>query len=590
MTHAWQTNCLQIQLSERQKRFAYYAIGAVLILIFHAYVIYATYLNSHRALPVLIALILGYLYVAYTFLLLPLLDRNADKVDWIEQKIDTAVEFKVRGFPVLQRFELLKSFESSTKNSLSCFFLAIVVGFFVWLIIDSADKRIRLRSLIGTAAFLFICFLCSANPSRIKWRPVIGGIVLQFVVGILVLRWSVGNEVIKFISHNAVVFLDYTKVGLDQVYGFINKMPNICGIGPPFIFTSLQIIIYFGSVVSVLYYFGIIQVVLSKVAWVMQKTIGTTAAESLNAAACIFLGQTEAAILIEPTIHFMTESETHAIMTAGYACIAGSLFSAYIAFGACPTYLFSATVMNASVSLALSKLVYPETQKSVQKTASEFRFCREVSFQEINFDQRTHLMFRSEKNVIECISNGAVHSSKFVWAIGANLVVYTALLYLANAILTFGGEMVGIRDLTFNKMLGYAFFPLAYLMAVSDATDHSVVIDETLKVAELMGMKTVLNEFIAYQHLSNLIQTKQLVGKRAIMMVTYALCGFSNISTIGSQIGILSSMCPERKAVAVRGLIAGMFSCFSSACVAGILVSEPISCDISTTTSACFSV
>lgn len=143
MTHAWQTNCLQIQLSERQKRysfklviiltvlfrFAYYAIGAVLILIFHAYVIYATYLNSHRALPVLIALILGYLYVAYTFLLLPLLDRNADKVDWIEQKIDTAVEFKVRGFPVLQRFELLKSFESSTKNSLVAFFLRSLLVF-----------------------------------------------------------------------------------------------------------------------------------------------------------------------------------------------------------------------------------------------------------------------------------------------------------------------------------------------------------------------------------------------------------------------------------------------------------------------------
>lgn len=125
---------------------------------------------------------------------------------------------------------------------------------------------------------------------------------------------------------------------------------------------------------SVLYYYGIIQAVLSKVAWVMQKTIGTTAAESLNAAACIFLGQTEAAILIEPTIHFMTDSEIHAVMTAGYACIAGSLFSAYIAFGACPTYLFSATVMNASVSLALSKLVYPEVQKSVQKDAKEFRF------------------------------------------------------------------------------------------------------------------------------------------------------------------------------------------------------------------------
>ncbi|KAI6241016.1 Sodium/nucleoside cotransporter [Aphelenchoides fujianensis] len=485
--------------------------------------------------------------------------REPSGETWIETKWNAATqrEFKYKNLVKLIAITLF------------------VAGVLTWLAIDTRGDRIRLRSLVGMAAFILMAFLCSANPSRIKWHPVVGGLVLQFCVGLVVLRWSVGNEVIKFVADQAVTFLDFTSVGTKQVYGFIADMPDICGIRASFIFTSLQIIIYFGSVVSVLLLLrDHSSRSLSRIAWCMQHTIGTTAAESLNAAACIFLGQTEAAILIEPALISMTDSEIHSVMTAGYACIAGSLFAAYIAFGACPTYLFSATVMSASVSLAISKIIYPEVQVSTQKNAREFKFAQ-----------------REASNVIECISNGAVHSAKFVWAIGANLVVYTALLYLMNAVITYCGNLVGIQDLTFNKMLGYAFFPLAFLMGVSDAPNWDSQIHETLKVAELMGMKTVLNEFIAYQKLSEMVLQKELIGKRAIMMATYALCGFSNISMIGSQIGILSSMCPERKSsfskVAVRGLISGIFSCFVTTCVAGILVEKPVSCGVVTHASTC---
>ncbi|KAK0393290.1 hypothetical protein QR680_000135 [Steinernema hermaphroditum] len=277
-----------------------------------------------------------------------------------------------------------------------------------------------------------------------------------------------------------------------------------------FLARALQIIIYFGAIVSVLYYLGVIEAVLSRVAWVMQYTVGTTAAESLNAAACIFLGQTEAAILIEPALVTMTDSEIHAVMTAGFACIAGSLFSAYISFGACPQYLLSATVMSAAVSLAVSKIVYPEVQASKQKSMKSFKFNA-----------------RGHNNVLECISDGAVHSAQFVGAIAANLIVYIALLAFVNSVLSYFGSLVNYPELTFNQILAYIFFPLAYMMGASDAADPAVAMDETMKVAELMGMKTALNEFIAYQKLSEWKADGVLKGARAQTIATmYRIASF----------------------------------------------------------------
>ncbi|CAD5222443.1 unnamed protein product [Bursaphelenchus xylophilus] len=525
-------------------------------LLAHLYVTLAFIHDVDRAIFPLVILILAYLIIFYKIFAVPFLQQKH-----VKEKIKNA---RRTVFGLIQKIPFLEYIVGGV----------VLAGFFTWLIIDCAGNYTRFRSLGGVLVFIIICILCSSNPGKIKWRPVFGGIILQFTVGLLVLRWETGNQALQTVSTEIVRFLHYTFVGTLQTYGFIVKMPDICGMAMAFVFTSLQIIIYFGAVVSVLYYYGIIQVVLSKVAWVMQHTIGTTAAESLNAAACIFLGQTEAAILIEPALLTMTDSEIHTVMTAGFACIAGSLFSAYIEFGACPTHILSATVMSASASLAISKIIYPEVQKSKQKESKTFKFAA-----------------REANNLLECISNGAVHSAQFIGAIAANLVVYTALLYLINSIMGWIGECVDIQDLSLNKLLGYAFFPLAYAMGTSDAEDPDVAIKETLKVAELMGVKTVLNEFIAYQKLSEMVKTGELVGERARMIATYALCGFSNISMIGSQIGILTSMCPERKhsfsKVAVRALIAGIFSCFTTACVAGILVSTPKACTSTTDHGKC---
>ncbi|KAI1708892.1 sodium/nucleoside cotransporter 1 [Ditylenchus destructor] len=417
--------------------------------------------------------------------------------------------------------------------------------------------------------------IVSANPARINWRPVIGGLLLQICIAFLVLRWPPSTQGFGWFANKVVSFLHFTSNGTSFTYGFVANPPAICGFAPVFVFTSLQIIVYFGGIVAVLYHFGIIQAILSRVALVMQMTIGTTSAESLNAAACIFLGQTEAALLIEPAFATMTDSEIHTVMTAGFACIAGSLFAAYIAFGACPTYILSATVMSAAASLAISKLIYPELQKSMH--SNTFKFTE-----------------RQNSTVLECISNGACHSAKFVWAIAANLIVYIALLALFNSIIGYAGDLVGIQGLSFNQIIGYCFFPVAYLLGASDAIDPAIQLDETMKVAELIGMKTVLNEFIAYQSLSQMIMNKTLNGARAKMIATYALCGFTNISMIGSQIGILSVMCPEKKSafakVAVRAFVSGLLSSFMTTCIAGIIINTPIECHSTLAQDHCLSL
>ncbi|CAJ0963673.1 unnamed protein product, partial [Mesorhabditis belari] len=439
--------------------------------------------------------------------------------------------------------------------------IGVILGFLVW---DTWDDHKRLTGLGGMGCFVLLMFCLSNNRTKIKWRPVIWGFFLQFCLGLLVLRWDWGSKTFEKISNNIVRFLDYTNNGTNFVFGFLATPPNICDpiSGAPlsgaFAFTSLQVVIYFGSIVALLYYYGVIQFILKIMAWFMTITLGTTATESLNACACVFLGQSEAPLLIKPYLEKMTASEIHAVMTSGFSCIAGSLFAAYIAFGACPVYLLSATVMSACGSLACSKILFPETEESKLKEVAELELPK-----------------GEESNPLECISNGAVAAVELVLAIVANLIVFLALLAFIDNIFRYAGELIGHEGWSFQKTLGYIFYPLAYVMGVTDNTD------ETLKVAQLMGTKTALNEFIAYQNLGTMVANGEL-SPRAAMIATYALCGFSNFSSIGIQLGVLGGMCPSRKQVfarvVLRALLAGCISCFFTACVAGVLVETPAHC------------
>uniref|UniRef100_A0A7E4VBD1 Sodium/nucleoside cotransporter n=1 Tax=Panagrellus redivivus TaxID=6233 RepID=A0A7E4VBD1_PANRE len=446
----------------------------------------------------------------------------------------------------------------------ACFFLALAVFFYF----DTRNDRMRLVGLGGMAFFICFMFLASRAPTRVNWRPVIWGFFMQFCLGLLVLRWEWGSKTFHNASNEVVKFLDYTNNGTTFVYGFLAAPPNICGMDAVFAFSSIQVVVYFGAVVALLYYWGVMQKLLKWMAWFMQVTLGTTATESLNACACIFLGQSEAPLLIKPYLEKMTASELHAVMTSGFSCIAGSLFAAYISFGACPSYLLSSTVMSAPGSLACSKLLFPETQQTKLGKIEDLELAKS-----------------EESNALECISNGAVMAVELVMAILANLIVFLALLAFLDSTIAYCGNLIGQDGWSLEFFLGYAFFPLAYVMGVT----HNAA--ETKRVAELMGTKTVLNEFIAYQKLGKMVGQK-LLSPRSAMIATYALCGFSNFSSIGIQLGTLGGMMPKRKAllakIALRALMAGSISCFMTASLAGVLVEKPMACSMQAAASNCF--
>uniref|UniRef100_A0A915JPX3 Concentrative nucleoside transporter N-terminal domain-containing protein n=1 Tax=Romanomermis culicivorax TaxID=13658 RepID=A0A915JPX3_ROMCU len=213
------------------------------------------------------------------------------------------------------------------------FFLCLIIVFITYLIIDTANNRYRLVSLGGMAVYLVGCFVFSSNPRKIKWRPVIVGIILQFCFGLIVLRWPPGLSGLSWFSGKVTAFLDYAQFGAKFVYGFLAAPPNICDITPVFAFSVMQTLFYFGSIISILYYFGVMQFILRRMARFMQVTLGITAVESINAAGCIFLGMTESPLLIRPYMSKMTRSELHTMLTSGFACIAGSLLAAYVSFG-----------------------------------------------------------------------------------------------------------------------------------------------------------------------------------------------------------------------------------------------------------------
>ncbi|KAE9553388.1 hypothetical protein FO519_003398 [Halicephalobus sp. NKZ332] len=392
---------------------------------------------------------------------------------------------------------------------------------------------------------VLISILLSKHPARC-------------VIALIVLKWPTGKTALNWCMDKAVGFLSNTQNGTRFVYGFVANPPSIEGMDAPFAYTSLPVITFFGALCSLLYFYGIIQWILIHLATVLQYTMGTTAAESLNAMASIFLGPTEAAVLIQTSTKTMTQSEIIATMTAGFAMISGSLFAIYISFGACPVYLIAANAMSAPAVLAVSKLIYPEVQISLQKEMKSFRFppC-------------------TESSALESLSTGATQTIRVIAAIIVNLIVYVALITMANTCLSWMGALVGHPEVDFNKLMSWIFYPFAYMLGVTK--NHQ----ETMNVAKLIGLKTVLNEFFAYQTMATMLVNKEL-SARAQMIAIFALCGYSNFSQIGSQIGIFQALSPLRKKSFVKGagrsMVAGEIACFMTACIVGAIVNNATNC------------
>uniref|UniRef100_A0A672QL46 Sodium/nucleoside cotransporter n=1 Tax=Sinocyclocheilus grahami TaxID=75366 RepID=A0A672QL46_SINGR len=431
-------------------------------------------------------------------------------------------------------------------------FIVIVVGLLVaWLAIDTRKRPEQLIPFGGVCLFVIAIFLFSAHRTAVSWRTVFWGLGLQFAIGLFIIRTEPGLLAFEWLGKQVQIFLDYTKAGSSFVFG--DLIENI------FAFQALPIVVFFSSVMSVLYYLGVMQWVITKISWAMQVTMGTSSTETLSVAGNIFVGQTEAPLLIRPYLKDMTKSEIHAVMTGGFATIAGSVMGAFISFGIDASSLISASVMAAPCALAISKLSYPETEKS-----------KFTSKNQIKVDSG------GEQNVLEAVSGGASASIGLVANIAANLIAFLAILDFINATLKWMGGMVGYPEVTFELICSYVFMPVAFMMGIP--------YEESFTVAELIGTKLFLNEFIAYEKLSVLKNNrlngileddgeKNWLSVRSEIICTYALCGFANFSSLGIVIGGLSSICPQKKSdistLVLRALFTGTCVSLINACIAG---------------------
>ena len=398
----------------------------------------------------------------------------------------------------------------------------------------------RLISVLGLIAFIGCGYLCSVNRSKIRWSTVLWGIGLQLILGFLILKTRVGLMVFQLLGKCARQFLDFTDSGSKFLFGD--------GFEEHFIaFKVLPTIIFFSAFISLLYYYNILPKVVGALGWVMMRTMKTSGAESLSCAANIFVGQTEAPLIIKPYLQTLTHSELHAVMTGGFATIAGGVMAAYISLGIPAEHLIAASVMSAPAALAMAKIFYPETAKPETKGKIS------ISTEQVHV------------NAIDAITTGTLDGLKLALNVGAMLIAFLGLLALVNAVLGLLGQQVGLPQLSLEWILSYLMFPFAWLMGIPLA--------ECLSVGTLLGKKIILNEFIAYLDLKEMMPT---LSQRTTIVATYALCGFSNLGAIGIQIGGLSAIAPNRQqdlaVLGFRAMIAGSMACLTTACVTGILI------------------
>jgi CNT family concentrative nucleoside transporter len=399
----------------------------------------------------------------------------------------------------------------------------------------------RLLSLVGLVVILAIAYLLSTDRKAIRGKTVFWGLTLQIVFALFVLKTSVGQGVFAWLGAKINRLLQFSFVGSQFVFGKLG-LPGGGGdnIGFIFAFQVLPTIIFIAALFAILYYLGVMQVVVKLFAHVMTRLMGASGAESLNVAASIFMGQTEAPLTIRPYLNNLTQSELMCVMTSGMAHISGGIMGAYIAFGVEAKHLLAAVIMTAPGTILLAKMLVPETGQP--ETAGTVRL----------------VVPRTDANIIGAAARGTGEGLNLALNVGAMLISFLALVALVNAIL-------GKFGLQLETLLGYLFGPLALVMGVPAK--------DALVVGNLLGTRTVLNEVIAYSQLGPL---KSSLDPRSFTIATYALCGFANFSSIGIQIGGIGALAPERRndlaRLGLRALLAGTFANFMTACFAGLLL------------------
>ncbi|MEL6389787.1 MAG: nucleoside transporter C-terminal domain-containing protein [Bacteroidota bacterium] len=422
-----------------------------------------------------------------------------------------------------------------------------------------------LRAVIGVVAILGICFALSSNRRHVNPRLVITGVLIQVVLAFLVIKVPVFTTVFR----KAVdFFLLIIKAAQESAVFLFGDLASNTVFG--FAFSVLPIIVFFSALTSLFYYYGILQKVVYGFAWLMNRTMKLTGAESLAAAANIFIGQTEAPLVIKPYLDKMSRSELMSVMTGGMATIAGSVFGAYISilgggddattqeFG---MHLLVASLISAPAALLIAKILVPaDPNRPIDS--------------DLNVPKAD-----AGSNMLDALAQGTTQGTKLAVNVGAMLLAFMAFIYFGNNILNIIGDTLAINDniqtltggkydrLSLQLFLGYLFAPLAWIIGIGG--------DEMLYVGQLLGEKTILNEFVAYASLGEM-QSEGLLSKRSTIIAAYALCGFANFASIGIQIGGITVLAPSRREVLTelgfKALIGGTAATMLTGCIAGALI------------------
>ena len=433
----------------------------------------------------------------------------------------------------------------------------------------------RLMGVVGIAVMIGIAWLLSADRAKVRWRLVGFGVAMQALFGVIVLKTGFGQALFQGANRVFAQLLVFTEVGARFIFGNLvkNNVPVGPALGQPgdmalvdagtawantgayFAFFVLPTIIFFSALTSVLYHLGVLQRIVGGIAWVMRRTLRTSGAETLSVAGNIFVGLTEAPLLIKPFIGRLTLSELNTVMVGGFATIAGGVMAAYVGmlspyFPDIAGHLLTASVMNAPAALVISKLLVPETGRpeTSEGIAGHFE--------------------SDDANVIDAAAAGASQGMQLALNVGAMLLAFVALLALLNFVVGAAGGLVGAEDLTLQSILGWILAPLAWLMGLSWA-------DATI-VGSLVGVKVIATEFVAYLQLATMLEVGGSISPRGAVIATYALLGFANIPSIAILIGGMGGIAPERRGdlarLGVKAMIGGNLAALMSASLAGLLL------------------
>ena len=403
-----------------------------------------------------------------------------------------------------------------------------------------------LLGILGLFTLLSIALLLSENRSAINLKTVLYGLIFQLIFALFILKTPFGAPIFSFLDKSINILIGFSSSGSDFLFkSYIDGVgfhPGLIN----FAFSTLPTIIFFSSLVAVLYHFGILQTIIKFIARRMQLTLGTSGSETLSVAGNIFLGQTESPLMVRPFVSKMTKSELMAVMTGGFATVSGGVLAIYVSWltdiQGIAGHLLAASVMSAPAALVVAKIVYPETEES--QTMGDVN---------VNIEQ-------TNINAMEALSNGATDGLKLAANIAAMLIAFISFVAMVNYFLSFGGTSM-------EEIFGFIFRPLAWTMGVPW--------NEAQLVGMLMGKKIVLTELVAYGDLQNLIRDG-MISERSAIISTYALCGFSNFASIGIQLGGIGAMAPERKKdlakLVTKAMFGGAIASWLTATIAGLLL------------------